>query len=491
MKRMLYRVVPLVILIVAIGLRLGQKRADLNAQARERSARLNAAPNVSVASVQVQDIPQTFESIGTVDAPLAPKIGAKVTGRITYLAAHEGDRVRRGQVLVRIDPSQIVAQVQQQEATLEEARFHLTQAKITQNPNDVNVLAQISQQEAGLATAQADYNQVNTNYQAQIDTAKAGVKSARANLTDAQAKHKRYQTLYAKGFVASQDVDDTNAALGVQEAAVEAAEKQVEIVTRTGDASRQDALAKVKQAQAALDYARANRAQTPAYRENLAALQAEVVAAEAALKNLRSQLQDTVLVCPLDGFVTSRYVDPGTVVTAGQSILAVQYMQEVWVTVSVPEDVSAKLRTGLPARVTFDALRGQKFAGSVTQFNPSADPTSRDFTVRVTLANPGNAIKPGTYAHVAIELGRVRDAIVVPREAIQRGPEGSYAIVVDAGNVAHRRRVTLGASGTNVIAVTAGVRPGEKVLTLAAFPIKDGQSVSIGGARKGSEKAAR
>jgi RND family efflux transporter MFP subunit len=125
--------------------------------------------------------------------------------------------------------------------------------------------------------------------------------------------------------------------------------------------------------------------------------------------------------------------------------------------------------------------------GKVTQINPSADPASRQFSVRVTLDNPDFAIKPGTFAHVKIETGIVRGALVVPREAVQHDRAGSYVMVIDDQSVARKRPVTLGTSAVAVIAITGGLRPGEKVVTLTAYPLKDGQAVSTGDEKQGNQ----
>lgn len=214
-----------------------------------------------------------------------------------------------------------------------------------------------------------------------------------------------------------------------------------------------------------------------------------MAAEEAGLRNAESLRADTVLAAPFDGFVTGRYMDPGAVVTAGQPILTVQYMRQVWVTVSIPEEASGQVQLGQSAEVSLDAMPGARFIGKVTQINPSADPQSRQFSVRVTLDNPSYAIKPGTFAHVLIETGKVRDAVVVPREAVQVDKAGSYVMVIDDKDVATRRSVSLGASSSDVIAIASGLRPGEKVITLTAFPLKDGQAVSVGG--KGGQRGRR
>jgi HlyD family secretion protein len=529
MKRWVYVLVPLLVLGVLIGWRLRAKQVEVAAQSRVREARRKSPPVVSVAPVEVRDIVHTFTAVGTIDAPLTVRIASKVTGRIDFLQAHEGDRVKRGQVLVRIDPSEIEAQVREQQAALAEAQSRLAQAQITQNPTEVSVTTQIRQQEASLASAQADYKQTRQNYAAQLAAAQAGVtdaqgrvnnagaavasadaaiRSAQANLENAQTKFNRIQDLYKQGFIAAQDVDDARTAVNVQQGALDvargqrgaavaardsaaaqlqAAQQQADIVKTKGVADIEAARAKVAQAQAALEYARANRAQKPAYQQNLAALKAAVAAAQAALRNAEAQRANTVLTSPLDGFVTGRSMDPGAMPTPGQPILTVQAIRQVWVTIPVPEEVSRRITFGLPAAVTFDALPSRTFTGKVTQINPAADPMSRQFAVRVTLDNPQNLIKPGMFARVSMVSERVRDAVVVRREAIQQGPSGPTVIVVTDASVVQRRPVSLGASDPNHIAVTHGLQPGERVVILSATPLKDGQVVRIGGSGKKRE----
>jgi len=509
MKRRTYILIPLLVFGALIAWRLGQKRADLAAQTAMRAARMKAPPLVVLAPVQVRDVTHTSEATGTVEAPFNVKIAPKVAGRVDFLQVREGDRVRKGQVLVRIDPSEVEANVQQAAASLAEAQYRLAQAQLNQGPTNVSVTTQLRQQEASVASAEADYRQVRTNYKAQlaaaaasvtdaqakIDNAKAAIKSAQANLDNATTKYNRVASLYQKGYVAAQDVDDAKAAVSVQEAAVDiargqlnsttaqkdAAEQQASIVKEKGQADIEAARAKVDQAQASLEYAKANIIQKPAYQQSLAALRASVAAERAALRSAQARRQDTVLKSPLDGFVTGRYVDPGAMASAGQPILAVQFMKQVWVTIAVPEEIYARTHIGQPARVALDALPGRNFTGSIIQINPSADVESRQFTVRVIMSNAEGLFKPGMFGRVFIETDRVRDAVVVPREAVQRDRFGTYVTLVDRLSKAKRRPVTPGADDARFVAIEQGVRPGDRVVTMSAFPVRDGQVVRVGG----------
>lgn len=515
MKRRLYVIVPIVVLLSLVGWRLLQKTSEQAAQMEQRSARMQAPPNVSVAEAVVRDVVRSFEATGNVEAPLNVKIASKITGRIEHLTVREGDRIRKGQVLVRIDPSEVEAAVQQQKAAVSEAQYRLAQAQLNRDPTNVSISSQIRQQEAAVASATADFNQVKENYEAQcaaaeanlldqesrVRNAEAALAAAKANLENAETKYNRILELYNQGFTAAQDVDDAKAAVRVQQSAVEVAEGQLRSARAQMDAARQQAnivktkgkadieaaRAKMTQAQAALEFARANAVQKPAYEQSLAALRAGVAAAKASLRSAEAKRADTVLRSPLDGFVTGRHADPGAVATPGQPILSVQFMDQIWVTISVPEEIIPKIHIGQPAEVRLDAFPKRVFRASVIQINPSADPQSRQFMVRVILSNKEGLLKPGMFARVSIGTDRVRQAVVVPREAVRKDSEGTHVMVVGKGGVVKRQPVITGVEDSVGIAIEQGVKPGDRVVTMSAGPLRDGQPVSIGSRGKRSK----
>lgn len=518
MKRRLYVFIPLILLGLLVGWRIAQRQHQVAEQASQRQARTRAPASVQVAPAVIRDITHSFTATGNVEAPLSVKIATKITGRIQHLEVREGDRVTKGQVLVRIDPSEVEANVQQQRAMLSEDQYRLAQAQLNQDPANVSVNTQIRQQEAATASATADYNQVRENYNAQlaaasanvsdtqsrIENAQAAIASANANLNNANLKLARAEGLYKKGFTSTQAVDDARAAVRVQQSAVEiaqgqlksalaqkdSAEQQASIVKTKGKADIEAAKAKMNQAQAALDYAKSNSAQKPAYEQSLSALRAGVTAARASVKSAEARRADTVLRSPLNGFVTGRYADPGAISTPGQPILNVQFIDQIWVSMAVPEEIIPKVHTGQEARITLDSFPGRVFLAKVIQINPSADLQSRQFTVRVALDNSDGLLKPGMFARVAIGTERIKDAIVVPREAVKHDRDSDYVMVV-AGDTAERRSVIIGAEDASGIAIKAGVNPGEKVITLSASPVRDGQPVNLGGRQGKGGPAAK
>jgi len=366
MRRVLYVLIPLVVLGGVIAWRVIENRQQAAAQARAAKARKSAPPPVGVATAIVRDIVHVYEGVGSVESFSDIKIAPKITGRVDYLTVREGDPVHKGDVLVRMDPSEIQASIRQQQAN-------------------------------------------NT--------------SAQATLTNAQIKYNRTYSIYKQGFIAAQDVDDARAQLNVAAGAANA-----------GDAQ---------------------------------------------LRNLRAQLSDLILRSPINGYVTARFMDPGSVVTAGQPVVTVQALRNIYVTTSVPEEIRPSIHVGTSATAAFDALPGRTFSGKVAQVNAAADPQSRQFLVRASFGNESHLIRPGMYCRIMLVTQVTHNAIVVPHEAIQNGPKGETVSVVDDQSVVHVRPVRTGDKDAVGTAIVEGVQPGEKVVTISAQPLKDGQKVAI------------
>lgn len=386
----------------------------------------------------------SYAASGTIESRFNVKIAARTTGRILYLQVREGDRVTKGQLLVKIDPSDVAGQVRLAKAALAAARSRLAQAEALQNPAQVTVEQQVKDRQAALASAEVEQRQTLIITEAQIAAAKANledvqqrveaasatikgalaaIQSAESNREHARSRRNRIVELFKQGFSSQQEVDDAETAVNVRQAALDAAksqlrsteaardsllaqltaaQKQQTIVANTVKADREAVNAKTHQARAALDYARANRSQTPAYRRNLQALRSAVRAAKSALESSGARLADTLLRSPLDGYITGRFADPGATATPGLPLLNVQSIQQVWATIPFPERLRSQFRIGLPARVTLDALPGKAFVGRIVQINPAADTASREFQVRIALKNPGNLIRPGMFARAAL-----------------------------------------------------------------------------------------
>ena len=525
MKKTLIWLIPALILVGLVVWRFATRGAAERALGQQGAARRGMSSNVEVATATKRTIVNTLESVGNVESPYKVQISAKTAGRIEFLVAREGDPVIPGQVLVTIDKTELQGAVLQQMANVAEARSRLAQALLNRGPTVVGVSSQIQQQQATLTSARADLNQVQKNYNSQIAAAKSQVTDAdakvraaesqvnnaeaivtreKANLQNAQTRFDRTMNLYNQKFIAAQDVDDAKAALAVAQGALQvaqgqlaaskqavtsaqaqksAAQNQESIAAQKGQADIAASRAKVIQAAAGLNVAIANKVQTPAFQQNIAALQAAVRAAQAQQKQAQARLNDTILKSPIKGTVTARKADVGNLATPSQPILEVQYLEWLYVTTTLPVEQSANVHEGQSAKITFDSLPNRVFTGPIKNVNFAADPTTRQFSIRVRVDNKSHEIRPGMYARIQIETEKIPDAVVIPREAIKATPKGSAVTVVGTDNVAHVITVRTGASDSNGVQILEGVNPGDKVVVLSYALVREGQKVTVAAAR--------
>src|SRR5258708_34489697 len=187
MKRFIIAFVPILALAGLIGWSLNRNGEAAAAQLKVRDMRRNAAPMVAVAPVTRQDIVHKFEAMGGIEAPFNLKLAPKVPGRIEFLQVREGDHVVVGQALVRIDPTEVEADVRAKAAALAESRHRLAQAQLTENTVTVGVGTQIDEKKAAVATAQILLKQAQQNYENLLATSKANIEDTEGRVRNAEA----------------------------------------------------------------------------------------------------------------------------------------------------------------------------------------------------------------------------------------------------------------------------------------------------------------
>jgi membrane fusion protein, multidrug efflux system len=219
-------------------------------------------------------------------------------------------------------------------------------------------------------------------------------------------------------------------------------------------------------------------AQTAQARYEAAAAQVAAASAQAAAAT--EEAARTLITAPLHGSVSERQVDPGEAVRAGDPILTIVNTSALELAGRIPVDQAATVRVGQPVTFTLDAYPGREFRGSVARVDPAADPQTRQVGVYVRLPNPAGEIIAGQFARGRVTGRRITDAVVVPTTAV--AGEGTQAAVyaIENGRLA-RRPVTVGASddAQGIVAITSGLRAGERVLARPTTTIAEGTPVVV------------
>lgn len=279
---------------------------------------------------------------------------------------------------------------------------------------------------------------------AQLASADAGVTASKAGLDEvsdalaaaaaqrqlAETTYHRYQDLLGKNSVTRQEFDNAEAAYksaAANEAAAAARKQQMEAQNQMAQSQREAA-------QAMFSYSQ--------------------------------------IISPIDGVVTAKLVDAGTLVMPGTPVLTVEDTAHYRLEVSVAEDALPKIHVGEQARVAIDE---GEFSGNVVEVVPAADPASRTFVVKVTLP-AACGCRSGGYGTASFAAGEV-NALAVPRSAIvERGQlEGIY--VVGSNGIAEYRLVKTGRTLGDRLEILSGLSDGERVATSELDRLSDGVRV--------------
>ena len=153
--------------------------------------------------------------------------------------------------------------------------------------------------------------------------------------------------------------------------------------------------------------------------QNARNLSASIQASEAAAKLSDRQLRDTDIRAPFDGYVERRLINLGELVKAQMPVMAIVRIDPLKVTAEIPERMAPWIDGGRPVDLLVDAYPGRTFTGKVTRISPAVNSATRAFPFEAVVPNADGALKPGTFARVHVESGKVDEVLTVPFAALQ------------------------------------------------------------------------
>jgi RND family efflux transporter MFP subunit len=291
------------------------------------------------------------------------------------------------------------------------------------------------QQQAALARTLAQYGAPDPEHLPELENT-PDVRRATADLVQATRAYDRANELFKRTLVSQQDFEDARAALQGKKAAY--------------DVSLQ----------------------------NARNLRASIQASEAAMKLAARQLRDTEIRAPFDGYVEKRLVNLGELVKAQMPVMAIVKLDPLKVTAEIPEKMAPWIAGGRPVELHVDAYPSRTFAGTVTRISPAVNTSTRAFPFEAVVPNSDAALKPGTFARVHVESGKVDDILTLPYGALQYRYGVNRAFVVNAGRL-NMRELQVGERLGDRIEVVSGVKEGEQVATTDVETLNDGAAVAV------------
>ncbi len=346
-------------------------------------------------------------------------IGAKMAGRVNYIAVREGDLVHQGQVIVRMDDEQTQAQLKGADARIIAAQQQEKQARL-----QLNVLgSQIQEIQLNLQQAQGDAKGKVVQAEASLASSLAKFNEAEANLEQAKAQLRlarinrdRNAKLFKDGAISQQQFDQAQTSYETANTTVTARQSSVESFNKLVSAAE----GQLQQAQTTILNPNIRNTQIASLRTKLAqartklaAAQAAVNSAKAARQEIQSQITDLNIISPLNGVVITRSVEPGMVVTTGKTLLTVINPDEIYLRGFIPEGEIGKIKVGQSAKVFLDSAPEKPLSAKINAIDTEAsftpeniyfkeDRVKQVFGVKIELDHPNGLAKPGMPADAEI-----------------------------------------------------------------------------------------
>jgi len=410
------KLVVLTLLLVVVGV-FAASCGGSKANVRKEESAANTQPvavEVTTAAAIKRDLPRFFEATGSLAGDEQTDVAPQTAGKVVAVGVDIGSYVRRGQMLVKLDESELKLRVDQAAAQVEQAKAAVRQAE----------------EKIGLRPGQAfDPNRV------------AEVAAARVSLDLAERNLQRAEKLIESGDVSRSFYDE-------QRARRDQLKEQYEV-----------ALAQARQNYAGVDVARTN-----------------VANAQAQLALARKNLSYAVIPAPIDGFVTERTADLGEYVSPQQKVVTIVRINPLRIRIDIPEQAIPEVKLGQSVSITTSAWPDKNFAGRVARIAPNVSATSRTLTVEAEIDNSGNALKPGQFATVRILQERAEPAVLIPARAVRNEAGVNRVYVIKDGH-AEQRLVQTGQTEGDLIEIKNGVAADEQVATSNVEQLTDGITI--------------
>ena len=291
------------------------------------------------------------------------------------------------------------------------------------------------QQQAALARTLAQYGASDPEHLPEIEKT-PDVQKANADLVQATQAFDRASELFKRTLISQQTLDDAKAALQSKRASYDSA------------------------------------------LQNAKNLRASIQASEATMKLAGRQLRDTDIRAPFDGYVEKRLVNLGELVKTQMPVMAVVRLDPLKVIAEIPEKMAPWIKDGQPVALQVDAYRNKTFTGKVSRISPGVNAATRAFPFEALVPNTDTVLKPGTFARVHIESGKVDDVLTLPYSALQYR-YGVNRVFVVGGDKLSMRELAVGERMGDRIEIVSGVKAGEWVAVTDVDTLADGAPVVV------------
>jgi len=259
------------------------------------------------------------------------------------------------------------------------------------------------------------------------------------------------------------------------------------------DSSAEQAQLRSSEADAELAKADFDRARDLSQRKviskaELDAASSKYMQRKAVVDNMHSVINKKEIHAPFDGIAGIREVNPGQMVPAGQKLVTLQALDSVFVDFSLPQQELARVKVGMPVKMTTDAIEGRKFDGTLSAINSAVDSATRSVSLQATIDNADHALRAGMFARVQVLLPETKSTLFVPTTAVAYAPYGNSAYVIEKKKnektgkdslIIRQQFIRTGETRGDFVAVTEGLKEGDEVVSTGVFKMRNGMDVAV------------
>ncbi|MBI2820858.1 MAG: HlyD family efflux transporter periplasmic adaptor subunit [Acidobacteria bacterium] len=349
-------------------------------------------------------------------------IAFKIPGKLVDLAVGEGDPVRKGQVIARLDQDQLLQQRERARALVASAESQLEQLFTAIQYQRETTRALVEQRQAEVRQAEARLRDLLAGSRPQeVEQARAAVRRARAEYETARADWERAEKLYRSEDISASQYDQFKNRNESATALLKQAEEQLALVLEGPRREQVEAArADVARGRAALQLAESSHLELKRKEQEVPTRRAEIARARADLGVIDAQLLDTVASSPIDGIVLVKAAEVGEVLAAGTAVVTVGDLDHPWLRGYINETDLGRVKPGAEAKVMTDSFRGKVYRGRVSfiasqaEFTPKQIQTPEErvklvYRVKVDIANPAHELKLNMPADAEIVMGMMND----------------------------------------------------------------------------------
>lgn len=344
-------------------------------------------------------------------------IAFKTSGRLIERTVDEGDSVKKGQLIARLDRDQLLSQRDRETAALESAKAMLAQAETSLAWQRENTAADLEQRRADLNAYQSRLRELkNGSRPEEIQEAKAAVDSAQAEFDRAKRDWDRAQSLYKNDDISTAQFDQYRSRWEGSDAMLkQARERQALVLAGPRIEQIEAAAAQVERSRAALKMAESNALEIRRREQELPLRRAEIDRARANLAIIETQIAETDVLSPVDGVVLVKAADVGEVLAAGTTVLTIGNIDRPWLRAYINETDLGKIKLGSTAKITTDSYADREYRGRVSfiaseaEFTPKQIQTQEErvklvYRIKIDLENPKRELKSNMPADAVLQL---------------------------------------------------------------------------------------